>query len=105
MIALKEFTELTTLNLMHSKGGEMNYNTMRPAPAPGSMVGHFKEGFMESGTKLPQLPDEVLERVRQGKLTVNLFLKLEEYNRPAPRLIFRSAILGRPGGFVSNSRL
>lgn len=81
MNALKEFTELKTLNLTHSKGWELPYGAApHTFPVPGSFVGHFKEIYMKSSTTLPQLPEEALERIRPGHLTFNVFVQLEAYD-------------------------
>lgn len=91
MAALKNFTQLKTLNLLHSKRVVIDIDSipLPSAPVAGSYVGHFSGVFMRSSTALPQLPEEILERARQGKLTLNLFLEVSEYNPPGALLLKR----------------
>ncbi|QDS77069.1 hypothetical protein FKW77_007216 [Venturia effusa] len=84
MSALKEFSKLETLNLIHLQSGKMEFGNAPPPPAPGTTVGHFREVCMKSSTNLPHLPEEILDRAREGQLTIKLFVQFTEFNRSLP---------------------
>lgn len=96
LLPLQHFHNLVTLNLCHTKhNGEKNNEGLPALPSVDHVVGSFKEMDFKTVKELPQLPQAVLDRCRDGGLAINFLFRRHNYH-PYTRT-------GWHNGFVSFS--